>query len=180
MARARGNKRLVKQPSAFYPVPSPNYWSPLLQHKDDPPPFREDRRHGGDSGKSVSSPLPSILKGPATTALPTTGILPLAPFRRVKWRDVRDGRRMERRAENKQRRREIRKAALEEERWIANYSLINAKEELKEADRKRMMGERTASGKHGGKGREELVRSLGEALKIKVLSRKRMKPLLER
>ena len=87
---------------------------------------------------------------------------------------------MERRAENKQRRREIRKAALEEERWIANYSLINAKEELKEADRKRMMGERTASGQHGGKGREELVRSLGEALKIKVLSRKRMKPLLER
>ena len=179
MARARGNKRLVKQPSAFYPVPSPNYWSPLLQHKDDPPPFREDRRHGGDSGKPVSSPLPSILKGPATTGLPPTGLLPLAPCRRVKWRDVRDSRRMERRAENKQRRREIRKAALEEERWIANYNLINAQKKLKEADRKQIMGERTASGEHGGKAREELVRSLGEALKTKVLSCKRMKPLID-
>ena len=167
MAHSGGTKRLVKQPSAFYPVSSPNYWSPLLQHKDDPPPFREDGRHGGDSGKPVSSPLPSILKGPAAAALPPTGILPLAPFRRVKWRDVRDGRQMEQQAENKQRRREIRKAALEEERWIANYNLINAKEELKEADRKQMMGERTASGKHGGKAREELVQSLGEALKIK-------------
>ena len=46
------------------------------------------------------------------------------------WRNKRALRQAERRVSNKRKRRELRKAALEEERWLANYNLINAQEEL--------------------------------------------------
>ena len=125
---------LVNQLSDCYPTPSPNYWSPLTHHLDNPLPFREADEHGkggdGEGDKAASKPLPPILKDPATARPLPTGDLPAALPQRVRWRNERALRQEEQRASNKRRRRELRKAALEEERWFANYNLINAQEEL--------------------------------------------------